>query len=250
MSSKKIIALNPDPEGFGNTPDELTSDMFESNLPVQHSHEYFADEALGLYVGVWDTSEMIEASGPYPCDEYMWLLEGEAEIKNNSSGAFEKARAGEAFIIPKGYDCQWHQKGYLRKYFFIYEDPDAEMPDAPSVEGIILPDLKNPCLPTTITEPFLSHDGTDTRQSIYYRDNSDRFFSGIWESGAFRSEVSPFPYHQLAVVTQGSITLTDDTNIEQTFSEGDAFFIPDGMMCSAHVSENVSLSFAVLCVKK
>ena len=56
MPAKRIISLSPAPEGFGQTPDELTPDMFVSELPVQHSHEYYADEELGLYIGVWDTT--------------------------------------------------------------------------------------------------------------------------------------------------------------------------------------------------
>ncbi|MCP4271596.1 MAG: hypothetical protein GY781_06455, partial [Gammaproteobacteria bacterium] len=71
MKKSKIIHLKTNPDGFGKTPDELTTDMFDSPIPVQNSYEYYADDNTGLYVGVWDTTDMVETAGPYPCDEYM-----------------------------------------------------------------------------------------------------------------------------------------------------------------------------------
>jgi len=58
MSKKKIIKLSQNPEGFGEITDELEVEMFESSLPKQHTHSYFEDEVLGLYIGVWDTTDM------------------------------------------------------------------------------------------------------------------------------------------------------------------------------------------------
>jgi uncharacterized cupin superfamily protein len=115
MKKEGIIRLSTNPEGFGESPDELTPDMFASELPTQHSYEYYEDEELGLYIGVWDTDDMIEVAAPYACDEFMWLIEGECQIKNNRTGEIETVEAGTAFVIPKGYDCQWQQTGYLKK---------------------------------------------------------------------------------------------------------------------------------------
>ena len=85
---KSIIRLNPDPEGFGETPDKLEAEDFSSEVPVQHTHSNYEDDEIGLYVGLWDTETMVEAGGPYACDEFMWLLEGECQIKNNRTGRF------------------------------------------------------------------------------------------------------------------------------------------------------------------
>ena len=88
MPSKKIIRLSANPEGFGQTPDDLEPDMFVTEPQAQHTHSYYEDEALGLNVGVWDTTDMIESSGPYACDEFMFLLEG------------------DAFFVPQGVVCR------------------------------------------------------------------------------------------------------------------------------------------------
>jgi len=247
MTVRKIIRLSPAPEGFGQTPDELSSDMFVSNLPVQHSYDYYEDEDLGLFIGVWDTTDMIEAAGPYGCDEFMWLLEGEALIKNNRTGETEKAKAGEAFLIPKGYDCQWHQTGYLRKFYMIYENPNEPVPKEPAFEGIIILRGDAPMEPLDYAEPFLTNDvGTFQQQHICYQDNSGKFLSGTWESEPFESETRPFPYNEFACLQAGSMTVIDESGQAHMFKAGEAFFIPQGAVCSAQATEKVKLLFAIL----
>jgi len=247
MTNNKIIKLNADPEGFGETPDDLEPGMFVTKPKAQHTHLYFENEALGLFVGVWDTTDMIESAGPYPCDEFMFLLEGEASIKNSKSGGMEKAKAGEAFLIPRGYDCQWHQSGYLRKYFFISENPDDPIPENPVHEGIIIPRSDDPMASMPVAEPFLVS-GSDhgQRRHVCYRDSTGKFSSGSWESGPFHSESSPFPSHFFAYVQSGSLTLTDEARFPHCFTAGDALFIPQGVVCRAESSEKTRLLFARL----
>jgi len=225
--------------------DDLTQDMFDSELPVQHSHEYFEDDGIGLYVGVWDTSDMTETAGPYPCDEFMWLLEGEAVIKNCKTGAMEKVVAGEPFVIPRGYDCQWHQSGYLRKFFLISENPNEPVPEHPAVEGIIIPQANSPMEPVSRAEYFAADSSSTTqKQHISYQNHSGNFQAGRWESGPFESAMNPFPFHQFAHVTEGSLTLTDENGNPHLFDPGDAFFIPEGVLCSARADEKIRLFFA------
>lgn len=247
MTTRKIIKLSGHPEGFGQTPDELTEAMFESELPVQHSHDYYQDDDLGLYVGVWDTTDMIETAGPYACDEFMWLLEGEAEIRNCKTGAVEKARAGEPFVIPRGYDCQWHQRGYLRKFYVISENPSESPPENPTVEGIIIPDADALLKPLPIAQPFLT-DGISPvqHQHICYQNGSGNFLAGTWESEPFESINKPFPYNQFAYVIEGSLTLIDEAGNEHSFQSGDALFVPEGVICSARTTEKVKLFFAAI----
>lgn len=246
MSDKTIIRLSTNPEGFGETPDELTQDMFSSAIPVQHSHDYYEDEALGLYIGVWGTETMVEAAGPYANDEFMWLIEGECQIKNNKTGEMETAKAGESFIIPKGYDCQWHQTGYLRKFYLISEHPEETIPATPMVEGIVIPKADADLVAMSTPAPFAVTSGAKAQEHIAYTDVKGRFLSGTWASEAFDSEIRPFPYNELAYVQAGSITLTDDAGSEHCFNAGDAFFIPEGVKCSAKVADSVKVFFAIV----
>jgi len=243
---QSIIRLSTDPEGFGESPDNLEAEDFSSDVPVQHSHSNFEDDGIGLYVGLWDTESMIETGGPYACDEFMWLIEGECQIRNNRSGEIETVKAGTPFIIPKGYDCQWQQTGYLRKYFVISEHPDEAIPATPAHEGVVIPSADDTLTEAAEDGPFAVDSGAKPRQNICYRDTTGRFFSGTWASDAFESEQRPFPYYEFAFVHSGSITLTNVDGVTQNFDAGDAFFIPKGVVCNAFVTDSVCLYFAVI----
>lgn len=247
MPDSKIIRLEANPEGFGETADELSEEQFASSLPTQHSHEYYADEDLGLYIGVWDTDDMVEAAGPYACEEFMWLIEGEAVIRNTQTGAQETARAGEPFIIPKAYDCQWHQRGYLRKFYVIWERPEEAFPESPVHEGIIIARTDAPLTATTDSVSFAVVVGATPAENVWYTDGTGKFVSGTWHSGAFEAQAQPFPHHEFLRVQDGSICLKDEAGTEHQFTAGDTFFIPKGTICSARVEDSVTVFFARLC---
>jgi len=249
MSDKKIIRLSSNPEDLVKYPDELTTEMFESALPVQHSYEYYADEELGLYVGVWDTTDMVEAAGAYVCDEFMWLIEGSASIKNNRTGEMETVQAGQAFIIPKGYDCQWHQQGYLRKYYVISEHPEEDIPAKPAYEGIVIPDI-NTTQTVSTDNPFFIESDTESKSFQCYIDGTGKFRSGIWRSSAFNSMARPALNNQFFYVEAGSITFVDEDNQQHHFNQGEALFIPEGVVYSAQSNVDVQLIYAILQSKR
>ena len=257
MSNQKVTKLSPNPQGFGHVRDELDPQLFASELPVQHTHVYYEDDKLGLYIGVWDTSTMVEAAGPYPCDEFMYLLEGEVEIKNSKTGRMEKVQAGEAFVIPKGYDCQWHQTGYLRKFFVISEHPEEDIPKTPVVEGIIKLEVNNSASMAIqdaarlgIKEPkipFIIKGKAPAQKYLpYYNDHTGNFMTGTWQSEAFKTEMQPFPRNEFVYLQSGSLIITEQEGDEQEFKAGDAFFVPQGALCSWRATGNVCTFYAIL----
>jgi len=251
MKSNAIIRLNRHPENFGNEADELTADMFESTLPTQHSHSYYEDEALGLYIGVWDTTDMVETAGPYACDEFMVLLEGKASIKNNKTGELETVENGEAFVIPKGYDCQWQQAGYLRKFYVISEHPDETIPDKPSIENIVN-FSESETIPTGLTVKVTGDSfkmKTDKKANAgkhLYQNHNGKFFAGIWQSDALETQMQTFPRNEFIYITSGSLVCIDENNQEHKFIQGDAFFVPQGTPCYWRIDKKVSTYYAVL----
>lgn len=257
MSNPKIIRLSPSPQDFGHINDKLNPQQFASKLPVQHTHVYYEDDKLGLYIGVWDTSTMVEAAAPYPCDEFMYLLEGEVEIKNSKTGTMEKVQAGEAFVIPKGYDCQWHQTGYLRKFFVISEHPEENIPTTPVVEGIIKLKINNSShiaiedstgvkIEETKT-PFVIKGKAPVQKYLhYYKDHTGKFMAGTWQSEAFNSEMQPFPRNEFMYLQSGSLVITEQEGDEQVFTAGDAFFVPQGALCSWRATGDVLTFYAIL----
>ena len=245
-NNKSIIRLSPDPAGFGETPDELKTEDFSSEVPVQHSHSDYEDDEIGLYVGLWDTESMVESGGPYACDEFMWLIEGECQIRNNRTGEIETVKAGTPFVIPRAYDCQWRQSGYLRKFYFVSEHPGTAIPAVPAHEGIVIPRADAMLSEIEHDAPFQVSCGARPLQNVCYKDATGRFFAGTWASEAFASKQRPFPYNEFAYVQDGSITLTNARGAARVFNAGDAFFIPQGVECDATVANSVRLYFAVV----
>jgi len=257
MLKQKIIRLSPIPQGFGDIRDELDPLQFASELPVQHTHVYYENESLGLYIGVWDTSTMVEVAAPYACDEFMYLLAGEVEIKNSKTDRMEKVQAGEAFVIPKGYDCQWHQTGYLRKFFVISEHPEEDIPMTPVVESIIKLNVNNSSqvsmqnssavdIESTKT-PFIIKGKEPVQKYLHdYKDHTGKFIAGSWQSEAFDTEMQPFPRNEFVYLQSGSLVITEQEGDEQVFNSGDAFFVPKGAVCSWRAMDEVRTFYAIL----
>ncbi|PCI58917.1 MAG: hypothetical protein COB35_12555 [Gammaproteobacteria bacterium] len=236
MSVKKIIILNTKPAKFGEHTDELTPDMFVSSLPVQHSHSYYENDDLGLYIGVWDTTEMIETPAPYADDEFMTIIEGAVEIKNNNTGKIETVLADESFVIPRGYDCQWHQQGYLRKFYIISAHPDEEMPAKPVVESIVyVNDKRNKAFTMT-------SDGHHKKE--LYVDHYKRFSAGIWYCNILNTPLMEYPDNEFLLINSGVLIAIDEDANEQIFKQGDALFIPQGALYKWRVTNNVTITYA------
>ena len=256
MSNKQIIRLSTQPKNFGKVTDELDSDMFESAVPEQHTHSYYEDETLGLYVGVWDTTDMVENAAPYACDEFMVVLEGQAAIKNIKTGEIEIVNAGESFVIPKGYDCQWQQSGYLRKFYMISEHPDEIIPVVPTFDGIVnISKRHNSASKHTIdisqstraNKSFIMKSGKPVKKGQHlYQDSTGNFFSGIWQSQAFETVQQAFPRNEFIYIQSGTLVCIDEHNKSHTFTCGDAVFIPQGTMCHWRVDDSVCAFYAVL----
>lgn len=112
-----------------------------SGTPVQRGHIYHQDEEAGYLTGIWDCTAFTAPMGPYGEDEFMLLLEGSLIMKM-PDGEEITINEGDAFVIPKGLECQWIQPGYVRKVFMILDGPVPADADAPSLTRITVPDLK------------------------------------------------------------------------------------------------------------
>jgi len=231
MTAKKIIRLSSNPKGFGTNRDELDIESFDSELPIQNTQSYFENADIGLFVGLWDTTVMIEKPGAYDCDELMFLLEGEVEIKNNRTGKIEKIIAGEAFVIPKGYDCQWIQKGYCRKFYMISENPTEEIPANPSVEGIVI---------------LRKNETVEQGNNIAYQNHNNKFNAGTWSTQSFETDFSAYSKNEIVQIVKGKLTLIDINDERHTFEKGEVFFIPQGAIAKWQSSDYLEVFYGSL----
>ena len=185
-----------------------------SGNPIQRGHIYHEDPNIGYMTGVWDCTEFVEQMGPYQVDEFMLFLEGELFL-DLPDGKTVHIKAGDAFIIPKGFVCQWRQLGYVRKIFMIV---DGDIPQArnPSLERITVVNL-------------------DKQKFDFDISNKDIQFLNA--AGTMRVEVEQLcslaqpPIKQienkLVTVLEGYVVI-GATDGETTFGTGETFYIKKG----------------------
>lgn len=230
----RIIRLEPDgPAGTGLQPMVLDASGFQSALPRQNVHIYFSDPALGVNVGVWDTTSMQEAFGPYPGDEFIVVLEGAFAIIDGL-GRGVPAYKGQSVIFRNGAPVSWMQPGYLKKFFITVFHANAPVPQiADGREGIIVLDPDKTLTDTDATAR--SNSGARQRDRVLFTNDAGTMTVGLWDTEAMTSELVAFPNHEFVQVLEGAVEIHSADGSIETFGPGDAFFIPQGTLSRWHV---------------
>lgn len=232
--TKRIIRLRENgTDGKGLQPMTLDPADFRSPLPRQNVHVHFTDPALGLNVGVWDTTSMQEAFGPYPGDEFIVVLDG-AFAMIDGDGRGVPAHKGQSVVFRNGIPVSWMQPGYLKKFFITLLDPNARTPQIASAEGGVIvldPDLEL----SDADDVSHSDSGAKQRDRVIFTNDAGTMSVGLWDTEAMTTDPYPFPYHEFGQVLEGSVTITGEDGSSETFGPGDAFFIPQGTITRWHV---------------
>jgi uncharacterized cupin superfamily protein len=250
-AERVVYRLEPNgPEGIGLKKMKLDPADFQSELPEQHLHVYFKDEDLGLSVGVWTTTSMQEAFGPYPGDEFMWVLEGRVAMVD-ADGRETPVEEGETFCIRNGIPISWKQVGPLRKFYMTYAKPHAPTPEIASAEkGVVVLEpaqLKAGLKKMDTTEPFEIRGAAPLqRDNGCFTNDAGNLFVGMWDSEAFESVMKPFPCYEFVQMLEGEVTITEEDGTAHRFAPGDAFFVPKGTVCSWKTSGTVRKLYSIL----
>lgn len=239
------IRLLPDgPPGSGLERIDLDPGDFQSPLPEQRWYIAYSDEAIGMHVGVWHTTDMQEAFGPYPTDEFILVIEGEFEMLDGDGHA-TPARQGQSAIFRKGAPMSWLQKGSLKKYFIALADPDTDPVSLPNAEGgfiVLEPDAK-PGAGATETH---SETGTLLRDETLWTNDAGTMQVGIWETGPWKSVDITFAHHEFVQVLSGPVTITAPNGTSETFEAGDVFFVPAGTVAQWNAPEGLCKYYATI----
>lgn len=84
--------------------------------PRESAHVFLQREDGKVVVGVWEAQPGTLSYMDYPFDEICFVLSGELEL-TPAGGSVQHFRAGDSFIIRKGFTGRWHMPTALRKYY-------------------------------------------------------------------------------------------------------------------------------------
>jgi uncharacterized cupin superfamily protein len=204
-----------------------------SGQPVQRGHLYDEDETTDYSVGVWDCTAFDDQPGPYPVDEFMLLLEGQVEMVM-PGGAQVIIKPGEAFVIPKGLDCQWKMPDTVRKIFMILDG--AAPTDA---DNIALHRITAPLLHSVDTVPY----GALATRTTHFVNHDGRMRVHIDTYAAAMHGAAPAPGRHLVHVLNGEVTFSD--HADSHFSQGASFYLSPGHDLTWNIAAGTRLLISV-----
>jgi len=228
--TKTANILRFDPNGPGGLEEweQMDYATLVSGEPVQRGHLYHEVADQGYMAGVWDCTAFTDQMMPYPVDEYMLLLKGSV-IMALPDGTEITIKAGEAFVIPKGFVCQWKQPELVLKYFMILDGPTPEAENV-SLQRITVPDLAGPTAEiTTRRTDFLNAAGTMRVELV--------------TCGATQCPPMPATGHQLISVLEGTLTLHDGEE-SYNFAKDETAYLHQGDSAGWTTSKGTRLMIA------
>ncbi|MBT4521087.1 MAG: DUF861 domain-containing protein [Halieaceae bacterium] len=249
---KRVIRLESHgPAGTGMPEMKCNPEDFASDLPTQTLHVYYDDEELGLSVGVWTTSSMQETFGPYPGDEFVWLLEGGFKMVDGDDCLLDSFEPGDSVYFRNAAPVSWVQEGHLRKFYITYLNPKNEVPtNVPAKDAVqsLDPSISPEQMDIMeTTDPFIIKGPLPTQRDYnYFTNDAEDMFVGLWDTTSFESEMAPFPCYEFVRLLEGEITISEEDGTVNTFVKDDVFFIPKGTVCSWKTSEYVKKYYAMV----
>jgi uncharacterized cupin superfamily protein len=228
----------------------IPAESLVSGTPHQNGHSYVNVETLGFKAGVWDCTAMTGKMEPYPCHEFMIVLEGSVTMIEEN-GRETTIKAGESFVLPKGLVCQWKQPGYIRKFYVIWDDPGGAAPKDAKALQVLKPDPKGKLEPAAATPPELLLSGKPVQHSRdWFVDPTGQWSVGVWDSTAYHRKAVPFPRYELMSLLEGAVTITEENGRVHRFKAGDTFFIEQGCVSDFKTDGYVRKFYCIFQPKK
>ncbi len=108
------------PEGWQATKDiPLETAELIGRPPMGLDHLYFERKTPGIRAGLWRADAYTEFYEEYPCDEFMYIIEGSVTLENDDFS--ETYSKGDAFLVPKGFRGFWRQTEPMLKYYVMID---------------------------------------------------------------------------------------------------------------------------------
>lgn len=182
MSGTTAIRLSPDgPEGVGLERMTLDPADFDAFPDEQRIHVYSEDQRLNLAVGIWTPTDMQDAFGPYPGDEFMVVLEGRVEMLE-AAGNATPIETDQAFGVRNAVPLSWRQTGFLRRAFMLIS-PNDELQAAVDGPGVFVAPSDPGSMAMQGAEDMIG--GGHQSKAVLFRNDTGTMEAGIWETTAF-----------------------------------------------------------------
>jgi uncharacterized cupin superfamily protein len=115
----RIDANGPEGQGLAATVHD------PSDTPVEgarnpRAYTAYTDPSGVFTAGVWACDAGTLQIEDLAIDEACYLIEGDVQITDRS-GNTETFRAGEAFVLHRGFTGTWHMPGPIRKYNAMFK---------------------------------------------------------------------------------------------------------------------------------
>ena len=91
---------------------------------------YTADADGKVQFGVWEADASKTKLIDYPFTEYVLMLSGVLAVTNDD-GTSREYKAGDTFVIPKGFTGIWHVRERMKKQHIKIGDPAATTKSEP-----------------------------------------------------------------------------------------------------------------------
>lgn len=116
--SNKLLRISPSAACEPVTP--IAAERVIAGKPADIAANLFTNSKENFFCGVW-ASTSGQWTLDYTEDEFCYLIEGQA-ILQDQLGNEEIINAGDAFVIPAGYQGSWETIGSAKKFYAIYEE--------------------------------------------------------------------------------------------------------------------------------
>jgi len=118
MSAVKLLRVSPSVESQEQTP--VNPERIISGAPLERLNNVFTNTKENFFCGVWESTTG-KWNLNYTEDEFCYMIEGKA-ILTDADGHAEEINAGDAFVVPAGFQGTWETIGVAKKFYSIYEE--------------------------------------------------------------------------------------------------------------------------------
>lgn len=97
----------------------------------------------------------------------------------------------------------------------------------------------------TDPDTFTTGDKTELNWCKFANDD-ETILVGVWECAPCREVIDAYPVHEMMTVISGSVTLTHQNGLVETFTAGDSFFIAKGSRMTWEITEKLRKYYMIV----